>query len=181
MSVIPCFFLKPSDQVEVILRRHCRGSESHYHDREVVIGKEPKTVDQVSYELETLDHSDPRWPATCNCGHSFQDEDNWETLAVALFQRSDTGELVTTQEAPPGAMWYAPWYGKYMGPDGQTLIVKTPAGNWLVDYPSSSGGHWTRTGTPPNITANPSIGFHRLNGKGFEYHGWLKEGQLIEC
>jgi hypothetical protein len=73
--------------------------------------------------------------------------------------------------------------------DGE-LCVKIPGGSagseWNVDrgrllnesmieqgkprrFPA-----WTRTGEPPNVTANPSI-----NWVGF-YHGWLKNGVLTD-
>lgn len=50
----------------------------------------------------------------------------------------------------------------YAGPDHLT-----------VNAPEPSGGHWTRTGTPPTITASPSILTPR-------YHGFLQGGVLTD-
>ncbi len=90
--------------------------------------------------------------------------------------------------APPGAMWNADWYrgekhdsglAYDRNPDGWVLCVMTPAGPWLVDGPSFvnrvESGSWSRTGTIPNVTATPSI---HIPGK---YHGWLRNGYLVEC
>ena len=43
------------------------------------------------------------------------------------------------------------------------------------------GKGWTRTGTPPKVTANPSIGLGKVDGGGWAYHGWLTNGFLIEA
>lgn len=67
------------------------------------------------------------------------------------------------------------WYGKR-----PPLFVVTPAGPWCVDAQSTDGhgnytGHgWTVTGTPPNLTASPSINMVGI------YHGWLKNGVLTD-
>jgi hypothetical protein len=58
--------------------------------------------------------------------------------------------------------------------DGIMLCVKTPGGDWIVDGPSNNGNGWERTGTVPKITATPSILMAR-------YHGWLRDGWLVEC
>lgn len=39
---------------------------------------------------------------------------------------------------------------------------------------------WERTGTPPNVTARPSIGMPDAKG-GFRYHAFLTNGVLEEC
>jgi hypothetical protein len=89
--------------------------------------------------------------------------------------------------APVGAMWNCDWYrGEHhengtaydRHPDGLVLCVNTPGGHWLIDGPSFSNGRevgkWERTGVAPNITVTPSILQPR-------YHGWLRDGQLVEC
>lgn len=62
------------------------------------------------------------------------------------------------------------------GPDGKTLILRTPGGDWSIDGPSFRNGEpcgmgWSRTGTPPVITVTPSIVLPT-------FHGWLREGLL---
>lgn len=93
---------------------------------------------------------------------------------------TDAGE--TIEPAPIGAMWDADWFAGLKhdsglrfdrNPDGIVLCVRAPGGDWLVDGPSSGGGSWSRTGTIPNVTATPSI----LQPS---YHGWLREGCLVE-
>lgn len=130
--------------------------------------------------------NDPRWPTRCECGHAFTGKDPRYVDRPTLWQRSDTGELVTLHDAPPGAMWYADWYpAGQRGPDGHVLIVNTPAGHWNVDGKSTNGSGWERFGVPPRVTANPSILFHPHRVEGHPepqggYHGWLRDGKLIE-
>jgi hypothetical protein len=65
----------------------------------------------------------------------------------------------------------------YRGPDGRTLIVRLPdRRDWIIDGPSSNGNGWTRTGLPEDGTldVNPSI----LTP---EYHGFLRNGALVNC
>jgi hypothetical protein len=79
-------------------------------------------------------------------------------------------------------MWDAWWYSdKHKGPDGKCLVVRTPGGDWIVDAKAIDGNGWTRTGTPPKVTANPSIGIGHEEGKPWTYHGWLRDGHLVEC
>lgn len=76
--------------------------------------------------------------------------------------------------APAGAMYFTRSGG---------LVVRTPGGDWHVDGPSKNGGRWTRSGEPPNVTANPSI--LQQNPSVYcgtrEYHGFLRNGVLEEC
>jgi len=124
--------------------------------------------------------NDPRWPRKCSCGYQFVDEDEWQCNPYTLFKLGDTGELVTLAAAQAGAMWNAEWMD-HNGPDGISLVVRTPAGDWAVDGPSyqdhkiQNERGWTRTGTIPDVTANPSI---LMPGK---YHGFLRGGWLEEC
>jgi hypothetical protein len=110
---------------------------------------------------------------------------------VIVWRRGDTGEEFHLGDvecdgvppAPPGAMWYADWYPdsfRTRSPDGRVLIIRTPASDWNVDGPASNCPGWTRTGTPPNVSATPSIGQYNADGS-FKYHGWLRNGVLVEC
>lgn len=97
-----------------------------------------------------------------------------------IMKRTDTGEEMTWGEAPVGAMMFFDT-GTY-GPDGKSLIVKIPGGDWHVDgqamncdspcgicgvpykdhkdkghnYEDSKPDHrcWIRHGEPPNITVD---------------------------
>jgi hypothetical protein len=103
-----------------------------------------------------------------------------------LYRRVDTGETFVLGEAPVGAMYFADWmiHGAInRGPDGHCLIVVTPYNPWNVDggYELPSPGEWTRTGTPPNVTAHPSIGQGRRPDGSWTYHAWLRDGRLEPC
>jgi hypothetical protein len=95
--------------------------------------------------------------------------------------RPETGETLVMLygHIAPGAMWHLDWLKGnpyYTGPDGLALAVALPndAGQWWIDGPSSQGGNWQRTGTPPKITVTPSV---HVPGK---YHGWLRDGVLVD-
>lgn len=195
-SVIQCFLLEPTDLGEAYLRRFvfskdcqtpCTGSKS-YHDHTEVIERSVPYPDPDSNGtyIENFDHDDPRWPTHCSCGYEFQPEAERQAHIRRLFKRSDTGELTSIEACPPGGMWYADWYpDNWRGPDGHTLVVRTPAGDWVVDRGSDTkvgnkGAGWKRTGTAPNITAHPSIGMYGPDGKRWAYHGFLTNGKLIE-
>lgn len=189
-STIQCFFMEPTDQGERFLRRFVASKTSgpctkkSYHDHEVVIGRvlfpDPDPEVDGTY-LEGFADDDPRWPTTCSCGHVFSEEDTRQAHVSRLYKRVDTGELMRLSKAPSGAMWYADWYivtaSRKRGPDGHFLVLRTPGGDWHVDGPSSAGGYWGRSGTPPNVTATPSINITGAT----KYHGWLKDGKLVKC
>jgi hypothetical protein len=80
-------------------------------------------------------------------------------------------------------MWDAYWLTgldiggvrPFGGPDGMTLILRTPGGDWVIDGPSYRygevvGSGWKRKGEPPHLTVTPSIvmpGFHGMLTNGF--------------
>jgi hypothetical protein len=105
-----------------------------------------------------------------------------EAISSPIFRAEDGREFhigfaqhPEVPRAPPGAMW--------LSKSGSGLVVRTPGGDWYVDQPSSSGGNWTRSGEPPNVTANPSI--LQQNPSEYSgtraYHGMLRSGVLEEC
>lgn len=196
---IECFFLEPTDRARVTYRRYrCSGDgeskcpHGYYHNVSVTVEED------VPFSLEPYDEDgpingkgelvsdeqkkDPRWPKQCTCGYVFRDEDEWQINTSRYFQRT-TGDKArfTLSDAPHGSMWYADWMpSKAKGPDGHCLIVRTPGGDWTVDYLSDKRQPWTRSGTPPNITASPSIAMG-TRGSGKYYHGFLRGGFLEAC
>lgn len=140
---------------------------------------------------DTHPHDDVRWPTHCICGYEFQEKDRWQLFRDSLFRNTETGELIPQRELPVGAMWYAPWLdgAEYCGPDGHSLWVKTPGGDWCIDSRASNctlpNDHehkcWIRHGTPPNITVDKN-GKTCAAGAGSimagNYHGFLREGYL---
>lgn len=114
-----------------------------------------------------------------------------------LWKRVDTGELKRKHEFPVGAMWVCdpePDDNTYYraGPDGKTLFVKTPGGDWNIDSRASNCGSpednehrcWCRHGIPPIITVD-KIGNTCVADAGSiaiaDYHGFLINGRLTSC
>lgn len=173
----------------------CPAHPDGYHNAQVRIEEAPLRLDEHGYVEngaleETPPHDDPRWPTQCACGYAFTEADVWQLWTEHVYRRVDTGADTTLRDAPAGAMYRAPWYTRLAGaaPDGDPLCVKTPAGQWCIDECATDcpyysrpterpAGHhcWTRQGTPPDVTAAPSIHFPGL------YHGWLKAGELTDA
>lgn len=183
-GAIQCFMLEPTEIAAEYLRRYVQvtygdcSAGTGYHNARSEIG-------QVAYDAKRIhgdnfNREDERWPLRCACGYVFRWDDEWQHGAEQLYRRSDTAELCTLRDAPPGAMWYAPWYEQvYKGPDGRCLVVRTPCGDWIPDAESANGGKpWDRTGVPPLVTVTPSI---LINSGKRSYHGWLRAGQLVEA
>lgn len=124
---------------------------------------------------------DIRWPTKCEyCEEEFAEDDAWQSGQRKLFERKDTGELVTLNDAPYGAMWNADWFD-YKTLDGLVIVVKTPGGDWVVDGPCRDGTGWQRSGNPPKITVRPSIGIGQGRKRRWLYHGFLTNGVLEAC
>jgi hypothetical protein len=111
-----------------------------------------------------------------------------------IYRRTDTGEEMTWSDAPIGAMMYADWMegSDCIGPDGKSLIVKTPGGEWYIDSRASNCTKkddnihkcWVRHGVPPMITVDKN-GNTCAAGAGSimigNYHGFLINGELTGC
>lgn len=100
-----------------------------------------------AWKAETISQivrADPRWPKTCVCGYTFKETDQWQVNYHQMFEAtggSRDGERYTLSDAPVGAMWDATWWHDlaYMtGPDGISLVVKTPGGDWPVDQEANN-------------------------------------------
>lgn len=187
---VECFVIKRTGMVRLSLRRtfvsdvpgrpakNCDVSVYGYHQARVDVAEEPRSQheDEHGNLWARMSHEKdhPSWPKACVCGYEFKYDDPWHRDVNDIYQGTDWRG--TLHEAPAGAMWDADWLGKFaMGPDALHLIVKLPDGNeWLVDGPANDGGHWSRTGEWPKITAKPSI----LTST---YHGWLTDGFLVRC
>jgi hypothetical protein len=190
-----CFVVEPTDTCTRELRRFVFSSKETcsgpygYHDASVPfdVGAAIWTTHEGGHKSYSASedgippHSDPRWPTHCPCGYAFTEADEWQVSTDLLYRRSDTGETWPLRSVPHGAMWRSDWYEPYYaGPDGQSWSVKLPDGaEWHIDGKANDGkakgsGGWTRTGTPPRLTANPSI-------LTCGYHGFLRDGALESC
>jgi hypothetical protein len=187
---VPCFMVVPTDRYRIKLRRYsfrdarpCSAPGAYGHDASVVVGEDVRTETHPIVnrdDPERYPHDDPRWPTACaRCGAAVDPSDEWQVFAERLYVRADGGggEHVL-RELPAGAMYDATWLldmPDMRGPDGRSLHVRLPDGfDWGIDCPAKGGGHWTRSGEAPRITARPSI---LTPG----YHGWLTDGVLTPC
>lgn len=175
----PCFLIEEHEKrVEAIVGHGKAGTpESH------------RSVVEVFRGMDFDDHpefEDYDWPHACpRCGAKLDYEGEWETgwrtfMGTASWRNPQTGEVKDNQhDFGPGAMYevgYMEWL-KERTPDGKVwAVVLPPAGQadyWVIDDKASSGGYWTRTGTPPNLSVTPSI----LTPN---YHGFLTNGVLTD-
>jgi hypothetical protein len=180
-----CFLIEPTDRARQTLRRYatgdCATSGTGYHDAGTRIEDVPCERDERGVIAAHGDwpRDDPRWPTCCACGYAFAEGDSWQLHIDPLYLDVATGREYTLREAPPGAMWDACWLRavnrfRERSPDGAVLMLRLPDGyEWCIDGPSSNGPGWERSGTPPQITARPSI----LSPG---YHGWLDHGVLSD-
>ncbi len=188
-----CFMIEPTDRGHRELRRFTfrdAGAEACPLAQRGYYGHDASTpIDDALLEIsaqgiyhawaEDIADDDPRWPTHCACGYAFTPDDERQVATERIYTAEDGQEYTlhpSRPDRPPaGAMWRSDWLEPEMaGPDGISLSVMLPGGyEWAIDGPSTSGGGWTRTGTPPKITANPSI-------KSPNYHGWLQDGVLSD-
>jgi hypothetical protein len=96
---------------------------------------------------ELVGEDDPRWPSHCDaCGVAFSSSSAPSTPQVwaeTLYRGAPDGQLYTLRNAPIGAMWHADWLadhagGAWTGPDGLSITVRTPGGDWCIDGEASN-------------------------------------------
>ncbi len=194
MATVKCFLLTPTDRVRRALRRYVGGHEggqcsvnpAGYHNAETPIEDGPAIIGAdgcCRTEPREWPRDDPRWPTHCICGYQFAEGDHWQLFYERVYVRSDTGEEVTLRNAPPGAIWEAPWMADvWKGHDGKCFYCMLPngAGEWCIDGPATNGPGWERTGEAPNFTCTPSIGRLDKDNR-WMYHGWLRNGELVDA
>lgn len=190
-SGVPCFWVEPNGKADRTLRRYggkgCPAGHGDYHGASVNIGQfdvvlsEPDPENGVRYIAAISSDEylgDPRWPTHCECGYAFQADDKWQVNQHELYQAEDGRQTHITKvfgkEPLPGAMFQTFWRPELRKEDGLAISVVCPNGEvWCIDEEASSGGHWTREGTPPNLTVSPSI----IAG---DYHGHLQNGAFTD-
>lgn len=221
MPTIDCFLLEPTDRTRLFLRRYtktqnaatearmCGGRPAYYHQALVPVGEARSVLDPETKcwtrgtvpAVADVIH-DERWPTKCaDCDYEFCScadpacvIDAYQVFTDQIYRRADTGEEMALRDAPAGAMWFADWMStidRYKGPDGRTLMVRTPGGDWLVDGVAGNCTKpddvehrcWVRHGEAPNITVDKdgntcSAGAGSIGIGG--YHGFLRSGQLVD-
>lgn len=180
-----------------------------YHNVHTIIGRVEAAEHPVSGDHNPeFPHTDSRWPTQCACGFAFRETDSWQANYDRLHSGALDGQLYTLRTAPIGAMWDAYWLaGWRQGPDGLTLTVKTPGGDWTVDgecsnctdparnHPETIDGKvvhqrthhcWVRHGDPRtgNIHVDkdgPTCAAGAGSIQMASYHGFLHHGHLTDC
>lgn len=156
--------------------------------------------------------SDHRWARMrCErCGGKFDRGDPKQLWADHLFRGAPDKKLYTLRDAPIGAMWDAEWLhdagGAWTGPDGLSLHVRTPGGDWCVDSQASNCTQtqdvdvpgkpgwkrftrthycWIRHGDPRtgNVHVDKNGNTCSAGGGSIaigKYHGFLNQGYLTD-
>jgi len=137
------FWLEPTDQYEVSLRRYYRQeyitkpddgrgytyaepvpgpSDScslmpgkySYHNASVILNRITAAEHPTSGDApDVFLHADPRWPTACGCGYAFREMDYWQVNYHHLYRGAPDGQLYGLMNAPVGAMWDAHWMPEY--------------------------------------------------------------------
>lgn len=166
MTGTKVFWLEPTEFERVMLRRYrsdrvvtpdgsvvkregCPLPWSYHNKSVAIVDQRPREGHSIAdpdylqeqgvYSAPSKD--DPRWPPHCDCGFAFLAEDHWQVFPELLFSGAPDGNLYTRHDAPIGAMWDASWlrdHEPFVGPDGISLQVKTPGGDWSVDQEASN-------------------------------------------
>lgn len=189
MMGVPLRIAGLTGQYERMLRRFTFGSgggtcESGSHGAHVIIGRVGED-ERAEAHGDRWPHDDVRWPKACaGCGREFEDGDQWQLNDNRVCRLPDGTEFVFWgsfgRSAPPGTMLRAEWYDEFSDhPDGiESWIISLPdGGEWITSQRASGGGYWTVTGTPPLITASPSVWHNSPKG----WHGWVRNGELVDA
>lgn len=191
-STIQCFLLQPTKKYRINLRRYSKDAKcpvnNWCHNADIFVGEEEHEEPPTNGDLHP--HDDPHWPAKCDlCDYKFVEGDYWQKNYDLVYRADDGREFTLTSpdqmtndrvmQAPPGALWECSWMPS-AAPDGKSYCVRTPGGDWHIDG-SYKHGTWTRTGVAPNLTVTPSILIGTKADGSWQYHGWLRDGKLVEC
>jgi hypothetical protein len=208
MPNIKCFFIEPTSQLSVRLiidgprTEKCplsKGWEGQ-HSAESEPFRVTLDMGPGEHDWALLDslvpETDPRYPKQCECGYVFSEDAYRGRVTSRVHRNAETGEEYDAPDsAPVGAMWDAYWMPEspeFRGPDGRSLTVKTPGGDWNIDSRASNCTMpddkvhkcWVRHGEVPNITvdkAGETCGAGAGSILCGSYHGFLINGELVQC
>jgi Family of unknown function (DUF6527) len=187
---IPLRIAEPADRWRRSLRRFtysgtdgvCRSDEHGSrlgHDASADLGDVGQG--EVDAHGDNWPHDDERWPATCTaCGYEFADGDQWQRNDSPVYRLPDGTEFAFRGSfgtaAPAGTMIRAAWFDEFADQPGESWLIALPdGGEWITTQAATGGRHWTVTGTPPDITASPSIWHNKPHG----WHGHIRAGELV--
>lgn len=212
-SRIQTFFTEPVARYAVLLRCYnsgdCPAREQtgySYHNAEVRIEDDIAIQDSVVRGVQYFRpgrgisaHSEPychdaRWPEQCACGFRFSLSER-QIFSDRIYRSVVDGREWPRRQLPPGAMYDAYWSAR-KGPDGLSLEVVTPLGEWNIDARASNctmpndDKHycWVRHGDPRvgpvhvdknGYTCAAGAGSIAL-GNPCKYHAFLRNGFLVE-
>lgn len=206
---VKVFFTEPVARFAISLRCYdgadCPTAEQtgwSYHNTEVRIEDDIAIQDSVVHGVQYFKpgkgirvdtyRDDPRWPTQCACGFRYEPHHR-QIFSDRIYRSIQDGREWPRRQLPVGAMYDAYW-GRRKGPDGISLQVVTPGGDWNVDARASNctlpndQEHycWVRHGDPR--TGNVHVdkqGHTCAAGAGSimcgGYHGFLHSGFLTEC
>ena len=185
MTGIPLRIAEPTDRCRRHLRRW-RSGDLHscpaggYCNASAFLAEIPH-AERREASGDDWPHDDPGWPKMCErCPYEFGEDDRWQRHDDRVYRLADGTEITWHGEpgkaAPPGTMIRADWYDEWpFAQAGEPWLVVLPDGGiWITTQRASDGGYWNVTGTPPAITASPSI-WHSPPGG---WHGWIRDGVL---
>lgn len=203
MSGIRCFLIEPTEQCRVWLRRYVTGACAisafgpNTHQAKVLHGdveRLPSDDGILRIADDLIADDDPRWPNACGCGFEFSADVDKQVFHRGLYRRADTGEIMTIEDAPPGAIWDATWMhdsAQWCGADGKALMCKCPDGHdWHIDGLASNCTMpddkvhkcWVRHGTPPDLTVDKGGNTCQAGAGSIQtpsWHGFLRNGYLV--
>lgn len=203
-DAIKCFFVRKTGKVDLFRRRFVYSTKGKpcpsggYHnamqfmerrDAEWMEHDGRKYLNDIEADKNTGD-----WNFKCSCGYQFSDEDEYQIFQQQVYA-DENGKEYHLRDIPVGGMYYLDHLEgekKYCGPDGKSLCVMTPDGEWLIDsraknctMPNDKEHKcWVRHGIPPNITVDKN---GRTCGAGAgsfmrkTWHGFLRGGYLVRA
>lgn len=188
-----CIFIEETNEFKIYYRRYSSGSKcktstcTHDYKEEIDIVVSEKQPASSPIDIDNTKRN------KCSCGYEFTKEDDCQKFVDRVYINKADGKKYTLIDAPIGAMWYADWMNDiFPGPDGRSLCIRTPGGDWMVDSIASNCDKpnnkihrcWVRHGTPPMIhvdkkgnTCNAGAGSIGMRN----YHGFLHNGELTGC
>jgi hypothetical protein len=203
---IKCFLLEPTNRHTRFLRRMAPWVTGAEHHCRCLV-----PLDTVTDHAGAVNPSCPdddigkyAWPTACDTrGQPMPGDASYEFFLQKVWRRADTGEEMSTEGAPAGAIYRAPWLEdsvRHRGPDGKSYICIIPSKpdwsgrhSWMMDGAASNCDMpddpvhkcWCRHGEAPVFTVD-KVGNTCRAGAGSilspgGWHGFLRDGVLVYC